>query len=135
MKKLFSVAAAMAFALALAAGASAGKPEDPGNFAPRERTTVSGTSYGPSKSAQPAGKNTGEKSPRRRQITGIVEAVDGAAGTLTVKGRHGSVSLKAGEKVRLEGIEVGDRVISRYSAGTAFRVQKIGARRASGGKK
>src|SRR5512134_1657871 len=34
--------------------------------------------------------------PTAQQFTGTVEAVDAAAGTFTVKGRKGSVELKAG---------------------------------------
>src|SRR3970282_2527964 len=65
------------------------------------------------------------------QITGTVEAVDAAAGTITVKGKKETVDLKAGEKVKLEGIGVGDKVLVTYSDGKASSVKKVTAKKAA----
>lgn len=69
------------------------------------------------------------KAPRAKRLTGTVEAVDAAAGTLAVKGKKDSVSLRAGDKVELEGIAVGDKVLVKYSGETASSVRKVAAKK------
>ena len=135
MKKLFSVGMAMVFAVSLATVALAGSMAGPVKSEEQAQVAVSGKSARPGTTADPERKAVTEKGAKRRQITGVVKAIDENAGTLTVKGRKGSVSLKADEKVKLEGIVVGDRVLTRYSGGTASSVRKIAARKASTGKK
>ena len=68
------------------------------------------------------------KAQKVHQLTGFVEAVDAAAGTFTVKGRRISVSLRAGDKVSLETIAVGEKVYVRYADGTALSVKIVHAR-------
>ena len=135
MMKLFSVVVALAFALSVAVAASAGSTAGPVKTVLRAQATVSGGSGGPENQAKPARKTTARKASKRRQVTGTVVAVDEAAGTLTVKGRRGPVTLKAGDKVKLEGIKIGDRVLSMYSGGTAFRVKKVSERKTAGGRR
>lgn len=69
------------------------------------------------------------KKVKPRIITGTVEAVDVAAGTLSVKGKIETVSLKAGEKVKLEDIKIGDKVTATYTEGVASKV--VAARKAA----
>jgi len=135
MKKLFFVGMAMVFAMSLTTVASAGSMAGPVKSAEQAQVAVSGKSARPGTQADPVRKAVAGKGAKRRQITGIVKAIDEDAGTLTVKGRKGSVSLKAAEKVNLEGIVVGDRVLTKYSGGTASSVRKIAAGKASAGKK
>lgn len=66
---------------------------------------------------------------KAHQITGTIEAIDAAAGTLTVQGRKGSVNLKAGEKVQLEGINTGDKVRVKYADDTASSVKRVPAKK------
>ena len=135
MKKLFSVGMAMVFAVSLATVALAGSMAGPVKSEEQAQVAVSGKSARPGTTADPERKAVTEKGAKRRQITGVVKAIDENAGTLTVEGRKGSVSLKATEKVNLEGIVVGDRVLTKYSGGTASSVRKIAAGKTSAGKK
>jgi len=135
MKKLFSVGIAMVFVVSLTTVASAGWMAGPAKPAEQAQVAVSGKSARAGTQAEPGRKAETGKGAKRRQITGIVKAIDENAGTLTVKGRKGSVSLKADEKVKLEGIVVGDRVLTKYSGGTASSVRKIAAGKAAAGKK
>lgn len=133
MKKLLSVGVALAFVVSLATVASAGRMAGPAKSV--EQAQAPGKSAGPVKQSGSAKKAVAGKGAKRRQITGVVKAIDENAGTLTVQGRRGSVSLKVGEKVKLEGIMVGDRVLSMYSGGTASSVRKITAGKVAAGKK
>ncbi len=135
MKKLFSVGMAMVFAASLATLASAGWVAGPVKSEEQAQVAGSAKSARPGMQADPVRKAVTGKGAKKRQITGIVKAIDEGAGTLTVKGRKGSVSLKAAEKVNLEGIVVGDRVLTKYSGGTASSVRKVAAGKASAGKK
>ena len=135
MKKLFSVGVAMAFAVSLLTVASAARMAGPAKSVEQAQAAAPGKSAVKVKQAEPAKKAVAGKAAKRRRITGVVKAIDENAGTLTVQGRKGSVSLKAGEKVKLEGIMVGDRVLSMYSGGTASSVKKVAASKAAGGKK
>ena len=80
------------------------------------------------KSATTAKKSAKAKS---QQVTGTVEAIDAAAGTLTVKGKKGNVDLKAGEKVKLDSFKVGDKVVVKYADGTASSVKAVKAVKAA----
>ncbi len=83
----------------------------------------------PAKAAVPA--KAAKKAAKAIPLTGTVEAVDVAAGTFTVKGKKESVDLKAGEKVKLEGISVGDKVTVSYKGDTASSVKKVPAKKAA----
>ena len=135
MKQLFSAGMAVVFAVSIATVASAGSAAAPVKSEKQAQVAVSGKSARAETTADPAGKAVTGKGAKRRQITGVVKAIDENAGTLTVEGRKGSVSLKATEKVNLEGIVVGDRVLTKYSGGTASSVRKIAAGKTSAGKK
>lgn len=129
MRKLLSVFVAMAFVLSLAAVATAevkkAEPAEPAAPAAPAKPAE------PMKAAEPAKKPAAKKAAKAMQLTGTVEAIDAAAGTLTVKGKKDSVSLKAGEKVRLEGIAVGDKVLVKYSGDSASSVKKVTAKKAA----
>lgn len=135
MKKLFPVGVAMVFAVSLVTAASVGWTAGHVKSVEQAQAAAPGKSARPGKQAEPAGKTVPGKSAKRRQITGIVKAIDENAGTLTVQGRKGSVSLKSGEKMELGGIEVGDRVLTKYSGDTALSVRKIGKGNVAAGRK
>jgi hypothetical protein len=124
MKKLFSVLVALTFVLSLAAVAVAA--DKPASAAPAAEPAKAAVPAKP----EPAKKMEGKKE-KSHQITGIVEAVDDAAGTLTVKGKKGSANLKAGEKVTLAKIKVGDKVLVNYSGDTASSVKKVAEKKAT----
>jgi multidrug resistance efflux pump len=63
----------------------------------------------------------GKKS-RPKFITGTVEAVDAAKGTFSIKGKKETVYLKAGEKVKLDDLKIGDKVTVTHSDGIASKV-------------
>ncbi len=83
------------------------------------------------KKSQPAAAQGARKASRKHQITGTVEELNAAGGTLTVKGRKESVRLTAGEKVKLEGIGIGDKVLVKYSGDTALSVTKVKGKKAA----
>ena len=115
MKKIFTVVMAVAFAF-----------------------SVAGFAVAAEKAAAPAAAPAAEKAPapekavkaKAQLVTGTVEAVDAAAGTVTVKGKKGSVDLKAGEKVKLGDFKVGDKVVVKYADGTASSVKAVKAPKA-----
>ncbi len=110
MKKLLSLIVAVAFALSFAAVAvAAEKPA----AAPAKPEAAK---------AEPAKKVAKAKS---KQVTGTIESLDAAAGTFSVKGKKETVSLKAGEKVKLADFAVGEKVLVKYSEGTASSVKKV----------
>ena len=113
MKKLFSAFVALAFSLSLATMALAGTKADP----PKHAGQAQGTAH--AKAAGKADKN--------HQITGTVVDIDASAGTLTVQGRKGTVSLKAAGKASLAGINAGDKVLVKYANDTASSVKKVPA--------
>jgi len=135
MKKLFFVVVALAFAVSLATEASAAKMAGPAKSVEQAQAAAPGKSAGAVKQAEPAKKAVAGKGEKRRQITGVVKAIDENAGTLTVQGRKGSVSLKAGEKGKLAKIQVGDKVFVNYTGDTASSVRKIAAGKVAAGKK
>ncbi len=110
MKKLLSVIVAVAFALSLAAVVVAA-----------EKPAAAPAKAEPAK-AEPAKKAAKVKSHR---VTGTIESLDAAAGTFSVKGKKETVNLKAGEKVKLADFAVGDKVLVKYSEGTASSVKKV----------
>jgi hypothetical protein len=117
MKKIFTVVMAVAFAFSVAGFALAAD-----NAAPAK------------KEAAPAAAPMAEKKaakPKAQKVTGTIETLDAAAGTLTVKGKKGNVDLKAGEKVKLGDLKVGDKVVVNYADGTASSVKAVKAKKAA----
>lgn len=135
MRKLVSVLMAFAFALSLVSVAAAEeKKAEPMKAAeaaaPAKAEPMKAAE--PAKAAPaPAKKAVAKKAPKAHQLTGTVEAVDAAAGTLTVKGKKDTVDLKAGKKVNLDKIAVGDKVLVIYSGDTASSVKKVPAKKAA----
>lgn len=62
------------------------------------------------------------KTAKSRVLTGSVEAVDAAAGTITVKGRKQAVTLKAAEGVKLEDVNTGDKVTVTFKGESLSKV-------------
>jgi hypothetical protein len=119
MKKIFTVAMAVAFAFSVAGFAVAA--DNAAKAAPAK------------KEAAPAAAPMAEKKaakPKAQKVTGTIEALDAAAGTLTVKGKKGNVDLKAGEKVKLGDFKVGDKVVVNYTDGAASSVKAVKATKA-----
>ena len=128
MKKIFTVMMAVAFAFSVAgfavaaekAAAPAAAPAAEKSATAAEKSAASAAD----KSATEAKKSA--KKAKSHELTGTIEALDAAAGTLTVKGKKGNVDLKAGEKVKLAGFKVGDKVVVKYADGTASSVKAGG---------
>jgi hypothetical protein len=112
MRKLFSVLAAAAFALSIVAGGCAKeKASSPSEPAKKE---IAGTE-----------KNVVPK-PHVKLFTGTIEALDAAAGTLTLKGPKGAIGFQAHEKVKeqLDGLKIGDKVIVKHVDEIALSIVK-----------
>ena len=110
MKRIFALVMAVAFVFSVAGFAVAAEKA----AAPAAE-----------KSATAAVKAPAAKKAKSHQFTGTVEAVDAAAGTFTVKGKKGNVELKAGDKVKLGDVKVGDKVVVRYAEGTALSLKAV----------
>jgi len=130
MNRLVSVFAAFALVLSLAAVAAAEEKKAEPMKAPEAAAPAKAAEPAPAAKA-PAKKMAAKKSPKAHRLTGTVEAVDPSAGTLSVKGKKGSVALKAGEKVNLDRIAVGDKVLVLYSGDTATSVKMVPAKKAA----
>jgi len=125
MKKVFAVVMAVAFVFSVAGFAVAAEKAAAPAAAPAEKKAAP--------AAAPATAPAAEKKaakPKGQQVTGTIEALDAAAGTLTVKGKKGNVDLKAGEKVKLADFKVGDKVVVKYADGTASSVKAVKAKKA-----
>jgi Cu/Ag efflux protein CusF len=121
MKKIFTIVTAVALAFPVAGFALAASHE---KAAPAAAPAAG--------KAAPTGEKKAEKTAAKaQQVSGTIEAVDAAAGTLTVKGRKGNVDLKAGEKVKLGDVKVGDKVVVKYADGTASSVKVVKAPKAA----
>jgi len=133
MKRLVSVFVALALVLSLAAVAVAGEKKAEPMKAPEAAAPAKAAEPAQAAPAEkaPAKKAAAKQAPKAHQLTGTVETVDAAAGTLSVKGKKGSVALKAGEKVTLDKIAVGDKVLVLYSGDTATSVKLVPAKKAS----
>jgi len=144
MKKLFSMFVAVAFALSMVGVAFAADPaakpaaggQDPaavkkGEQAAPAATSAPATQSGTEKSVvggqDPKAEKKGEQAAKSKtqQVTGTIEALDAAAGTFTVKGKTGTLDLKAGKKVKLTGFKVGDKVDVKYADGPASSVKAV----------
>jgi hypothetical protein len=112
MRKLFPVLAAAAFALSIVAGGCT-KEKSPLQPQPA-RKAIAGTE-----------KNAAPK-PHVKLFTGTIEALDGAAGTLTLKGRKGEMRFQVHEKVKeqLDGLKIGEKVIVKHVDEIALSIVK-----------
>jgi hypothetical protein len=125
MKKIFAVMMAVAFAFSVVGFAVAAEKAAAPAAAP---VAEKAPAAAPAAEKAPAAKKASK--PKTVQVTGTIEALDAAAGTLTVKGKDGNVDLKAGKKVKLEGFKVGDKVVVKYADGTASSVKAVKAKKA-----
>jgi hypothetical protein len=117
MRKLFSVFAAAAFALSVVAGGcSKGKEPPPSEPAKKESVPIE------TKTAPKAGA---------KLFTGTIEALDAAAGTLTLKGPKGAMDFKADGRAKkdLDGMKIGDKVIVKHNGEMALSIVKPGAKK------
>jgi len=112
MGKLFPILAAAAFALSIVAG-GCGKEKSPPQPQPA-RKAIAGTE-----------KNAAPK-PHVKLFTGTIEALDAAAGTLTLKGPKGEMRFQVNEKVKeqLDGLKIGDKVIAKHADEIALSIVK-----------
>lgn len=112
MNKLYPMLAAAVFALSI--------------------VTVGCTKAPPPPQSQPAKKEmagTQKKAapkPRVKLFTGAIEALDVAAGTLTLKGPKGEMRFHAHEKVKdqLDDLDIGDKVIVKHVDMIALSIVK-----------
>ena len=135
MKKIFTVMMAIAFAFSVAGFAvAADNAAKPAKAAEKAATSAEKSATSAEKSATEAKKSATEAKkaakPKAQQVTGTIEAVDAAAGTFTVKGKKGNVDLKAGDKVKLADVKVGDKVVVKYADGSASSVKAVKAPKA-----
>jgi hypothetical protein len=122
MKKYFALFVAVAFALSLAVMAVAAEEKKAAPAAPAKAAEpAKAAPAAPAKAAEPAKKEEAKKA-KPKVVTGTIEALDAKAGTFSVKGKKETVELKAGEKVKLDGFKVGDKVTATYSDGVASKV-------------
>jgi hypothetical protein len=130
MKKFFTMFLAVAFALSLVGVAvAADNAVKPMKAAEKSAATAEKSAASAEKSATAAKKSA--KAATSQLITGTVETVDAAAGTFTVKGKKGNVDLKAGEKVKLGDVKIGDKVVVKYADGTASSLKAVKAAKAA----
>jgi colicin import membrane protein len=137
MKRIFAVVMAVAFVFSVAGFAvAADNAVKPMKAAEKSATSAEKSAVSAEKSAAAADKSATDakksaKKAKSQQVTGTIEALDGAAGTFTVKGKKGNVDLKAGEKVKLGDFKVGDKVTVKYADGTASSVKAVKAAKAA----
>ena len=121
MKKIFTVVMAVAFVFSVAGFAVAA--DNAAKTGTDPAAVKKGEQAAPMAEKAPMAK----KAAKGQKVTGTIEALDAAAGTLTVKGKKGNVDLKAGEEVKLGDFNVGDKVIVKYADGTASSVKGVKA--------
>jgi hypothetical protein len=112
MRKPVTALAAAAFALSIVAGGCA---KEPPPTPPRPAKNIAA---GTEKKAAPK--------PRAKLFTGTIEALDEAAGTVTLKGPKGEMQFKAREKEKdqLDGLEIGDKVIVKHVDNVVLSIVK-----------
>jgi hypothetical protein len=131
MKKILTVVMAVAFAFSVAGFAvAADNAVKPMKEAEKSAVSAEKSAASAEKSATEA-KKSAKKSAKGQKVSGTIEALDAAAGTFTVKGKKGNVDLKAGEKVKLDSFNVGDKVVVNYADGTASNVKHVKAAKAA----
>ena len=124
MKKIFTVVMAVAFVFSVAGFAVAAEKAAAPAAAPAAEKAPAAA---PAAEKAPAPKKASK--PKTHEVTGTIEALDAAAGTFTVKGKKGNVDLKAGEKVKLGGFKVGEKVVVKYAGDTASSVKAVKAKK------
>ena len=114
MRKPFPLLAAAVFALSIVAGGCA-KEKSPPQPQPA-RKAIAGTE-----------KNRAPK-PHVKLFTGTIEALDAAAGTMTLKGPKGERRFQVHEKVKeqLNDLNIGDKVIVKHAEDIALSIVKPG---------
>jgi len=117
MRKLFPILAAAVFALSIVAGGCA-KEKSPPQPQPA-RKAIAGT------------EKKVAKKPRVKLFTGTIEALDAVAGTLTLKGPRGERRFQVHEKEKLDGLEIGDKVIVKHTEEIALSIVKPGANKSA----
>ena len=112
MRKLFPVLAAAAFALSIVAGGCA-KEKSPPQPQPARKAIA--------ETEKPAAPK-----PHVKLFTGTIEAMDTAAGTLTLKGPKGEMRFQVREKVKeqLDGLNIGEKVIVKHVDEIALSIVK-----------
>jgi DNA helicase TIP49 (TBP-interacting protein) len=112
MRKLFPILAVAAFALSIVAGGCA-KDKSPPQPQPAKKA-ISGT------------KKNATPKPRVKLFTGTIEALDEAAGTLTLKGPKGERRFQVPEKMKeqLDGLKIGEKVIVKHVDEIALSIVK-----------
>jgi hypothetical protein len=117
MRKLYPVLAAAVFSLSIIAGGCT-KEKSPPQPQPA-RKAIAGTE-----------KNAAPKL-HVKLFTGTIEALDAAAGTLTLKGPKGERRFQVYEKVKeqLDGLKIGDKVIVKHVDEIALSIVKPRTRR------
>ncbi len=129
MKKAFPIFLAVAFAFSMAGVAvAADNAVKPMKAAEKPAAAAEKAAAPAEKSVPAAVKPTKAKA---QLVSGVIESLDAAAGTFTVKGRKGNVDLKAGGKVKLETFKVGDKVVVKYADGTASSMKAVKAAKKS----
>ena len=130
MKRIFAVLAAVAFVFPAAGFAvAAEKGAAPAAVPAAQKAPATAPAAVPAAQKAPATEKKAAR-PKAQLFTGTVEAVDVAAGTFTVKGKKGNVQLKAGGKVKLGDLKVGDKVVVKHADGSASSVKAVKAARA-----
>jgi hypothetical protein len=116
MRRLFSVLAVAAFTLSIVAGGCAKEKAPPPSEPAKKESAAIETKVVP---------KAGPK-----LFTGTIEALDAAAGTLTVKGPKGAMGFKADGRAKkdLGGMKIGDKVIVKHTGETALSIVKPGAK-------
>ncbi len=114
MRKRFAILAAAAFALSIFAGGCA-----------REKAA---SPPGPAKKESAGKEKKSAPMARVKWFTGTITDLDGAVGTLTLKGPKGSMDFKAHEKAKkeLDGLKIGDKVIVKHADEIALSIVKPG---------
>jgi len=115
MRNQFSLLAAAALALSIVAGGCA-KEQAPPPSEPAKKESAAVVT-------KPAPK------PRVKFFTGTIEALDAAAGTLTLKGPRGEREFQVHEEAKEQfgGLKTGDKVIVKHTGEVALSIVKPGA--------
>jgi hypothetical protein len=112
MRKQLPIFAAATIALSIVAGGCTKEKSPP--QPPPARKAIAGTV-----------KNAAPK-PHVKLFTGTIDALDAAAGTLTLKRPKGERRFQATGKVKeqLDGLKIGDKVIVKHVDGVALSIVK-----------
>jgi ABC-type sugar transport system substrate-binding protein len=114
MRKRFHMIAAAAFALLIVAGGCAKEKPPPQPQPAKKETSETAKTVAP------------KPKPHAKLFTGTIEAVDEAAGTLTLKGPKGAMDFQVHEKAKdqLDDLKIGDKVIVKHVDEIALAIVK-----------